>query len=144
MKCVCKSRSSRPKDKIHLRRELKALTELPKSPFLMRSHLAFESSSAVFFVTDLIGGGDLFFHLDFVSIAGHDGFAEPIARVLLAETAAGLCHMHDQNVIHRDIKVENVMLSSDGHVKLVDYGLCCEMVDTKEGTPVLPKLSPMS
>jgi len=137
MKCVCKKRSSQPKDKKHLRRELQTLTELPESPFLMRCHLAFESSSAVFFVTDLISGGDLFFHLDFVSVAGDDGFDEATARVLIAETAAGLCHMHDHNLVHRDIKVENVMLSSDGHVKLVDYGLCCEICEM-DGAIVSP------
>eukprot|EP00613_Pedinella_sp_CCMP2098_P027972 CAMPEP_0171718258 /NCGR_PEP_ID=MMETSP0991-20121206/20514_1 /TAXON_ID=483369 /ORGANISM="non described non described, Strain CCMP2098" /LENGTH=430 /DNA_ID=CAMNT_0012309617 /DNA_START=245 /DNA_END=1537 /DNA_ORIENTATION=- len=137
MKCVCKQRSSQAQDKKHLRRELQTLTELQESPFLMRCHLAFESSSTVFFLTDLISGGDLFFHLDFVSMAGNDGFSESVARILIAETAAGLCHMHDHNLVHRDIKVENVMLSSDGHVKLVDYGLCCEISEV-DGALVTP------
>jgi len=137
MKCVSKSRSAKAKDKKHLRRELRALTELPPSPFLMRSYLAFESVTTVFFVTDLIGGGDLFFHLDVVTLAGNDGFDEDMARILIGETAAGLCHMHDRNLIHRDIKVENVMLDAAGHVKLVDYGLCCE-VNSEEGEPVSP------
>mmetsp|Transcript_59099 Transcript_59099/g.111605 ORF Transcript_59099/g.111605 Transcript_59099/m.111605 type:complete len:466 (+) Transcript_59099:129-1526(+) len=137
MKCVSKSRSSSKKDETRLRRELRALTELPPSPFLMTSYLCFESRSTVFFVTNLISGGDLFYHLDMAAQEGLFGFPENEARILIAETAVGLCHMHDHNMIHRDIKVENVMLGSDGHVKLVDYGLCCEVGD-KDGIPMSP------
>jgi serine/threonine protein kinase len=137
MKCVSKSRSSDSNDKENLRRELRALTDIPPSPFLTTCYLAFESLSTVFFVTDLIDGGDLFYHLDVMTLEGNDGFPEPQARIILAETATGLCHMHDQHLIHCDIKVENIMLGADGHVKLVDYGLCCE-VREEDGAPMSP------
>ena len=39
-----------------------------------------------------------------------------------------LQHFHEHGMIHRDVKVENVMLDTQGHVKLVDYGLACELV----------------
>ena len=51
------------------------------------------------------------------------GFAESQAQVLLAEVVLGLEHLHKHDFIHRDIKVENVMLDAAGHAKLIDFGL---------------------
>lgn len=43
--------------------ELRAMTEVPFSPFLQRCIAAFESATDIFFVVDLASGGDLFYHL---------------------------------------------------------------------------------
>ena len=47
------------------------------------------------------------------------------AKTLLSEVVLAVVHMHANGLIHRDIKVENIMLDSSGHVKLVDFGLAC-------------------
>lgn len=49
---------------------------------------------------------------------------EDHVRFYIAELVVALEHIHMQGIVYRDIKLENVLLDADGHVKLVDFGLC--------------------
>ena len=70
---------------------------------------------------DFCPGGELFFHLH------HLGrLTEDQARFYIAEIVLGLQCLHDNNIIYRDLKPENVLLDLDGHVRLTDFGLCKE------------------
>jgi len=130
LKVVSKDRVATKQDRDGLRVELKIMREAaPKSPWLMGCYAAFETKREVFFVLDLVGGGDLFYHLaQRTKRTGGLGFDEPTARVLLAEVVLGVTHLHDLGFVHRDLKIENVMLDQAGHVKLVDFGLSCAFV----------------
>jgi serine/threonine protein kinase len=123
--------SRREHHKYKILNELKYMTELEPSPFVQRCHLAFESPLCVYFVMDLNQGGDLFFHLNEKKILGTK-FSESQVRIILAELYLALEHLHNHNIIHRDVKIENIMFTSEGHVKLVDFGLAIEITKQVE------------
>ena len=124
MKVIAKKIVVSQKARERLSMELCAMTKMPRSPFLQRCYGAFESATNIFFVVDLNSGGDLFFHLSSRFSEKHGWhLSENEGRVILAELALAIEHMHENGYLHKDIKVENVMLDRSGHVKLVDFGL---------------------
>ena len=53
-----------------------------------------------------------------------DILSEEDSRFYIAETILALESVHKHNYIHRDLKPDNILLDSDGHIKLTDFGLC--------------------
>ena len=119
----------------HTRAEREILEEADH-PFLMKLHFAFQTSSKLYLIMDMITGGELFFHLK-----NDRRFKEPRARLYCAEIVLGIGYLHAQNVIYRDLKPENILLDAEGHVKLTDFGLSKrftkpgEKAETFCGTP---------
>lgn len=101
----------------HTLAERKILEAL-KHPFLMTLRYAFQTETKLYFVLDYYVGGELFFHLK-----KKRRFTEQEARIIVAETALALGHLHSLDVIYRDLKPENVLLDDRGHACLTDFGL---------------------
>lgn len=68
-----------------------------------------------YLVVDLMSGGDLRFHIS------RKTFTEEAVRFWIAELGCALRYIHQQNIIHRDVKPDNVLLDADGHVHLTDF-----------------------
>lgn len=86
-------------------------------PFLTRAHAFFQDDNRVYFVMEFVGGGDLMFHIQ------NRPFSVADCKFYLAELALALEFLHSKGIVYRDLKLDNVLLSCDGHVKLADYGL---------------------
>jgi ribosomal protein S6 kinase alpha-5 len=126
MKVVSKSKVNE-KNRDILSFELQVMTEVTPSPFLQKCHLAFENNFNIYFILDLHQGGDLFHHLLQRCLKGFNGLEENEVKIILSEVYLALEHLHNHNIIHRDIKIENIMLDKSGHVKLIDFGLSTQL-----------------
>jgi len=78
---------------------------------------------------ELVAGGDLFDRL----ISG-GAMTEEAARHYLVQLMHAVAHCHARGVAHRDIKLENVLIDLDGHIKLTDFGLA-GVFRIKDGDP---------
>ena len=84
----------------------------------MKLHYAFQNSEKLYFVIDFLNGGELFWHL-----RREQRFSEERSKFYAAEILIALECLHSNGVIYRDLKPENVLLDTHGHLKLTDFGL---------------------
>lgn len=90
-------------------------------PFIVKLHYSFQTEDKLYFLLDFLNGGDLFHH---IAISGK--FKEKRARFYAAELVLALNFLHENNIVYRDLKPQNIIIGKDGHVKLTDFGLSKE------------------
>ncbi|KHJ95561.1 kinase domain protein [Oesophagostomum dentatum] len=119
MKVLRKQRVlSKPKTLEHTLAERQVLERLRGVPFLVNLYYAFQTDTKLHIVMEYVRGGELFTHL-----CSRGSFDVAAAKFIIAELIVAIDNLHQRKVIYRDLKLENILLDEDGHVKLTDFGL---------------------
>lgn len=107
-------------------REMKSVGKL-EHPHIVRALDAGDEGGTYFLVMEFLEGCDLG---RLIKTKGR--LQVPLACELIHQAALGLQHAHDHNLVHRDVKPSNLMLSTAGQVKVLDLGLAQLQVKTDE------------
>ena len=111
----------------------KAVMEMLNHPFLLKLHNSYQDSKYLYLLIELCQGGELFTYLRDVG-----NFTEPQTKFYAAGVTLGFQDMHQLNICYRDLKPENLLLDSNGFLKICDFGLAKVVNDktfTLCGTP---------
>jgi len=137
MKVLDKGKVFHQKQTAHTMTERSVLGQTAQHPFIVSLKYAYQTSKTLNLVMDFCSGGELYYHLTKVG-----RFTEARTRFYIGELVLAVEHLHANNIVYRDLKPENVLIGSDGHVKLADFGLskqnirdCTRGAATFCGTP---------
>ncbi|KAJ0963815.1 hypothetical protein J5N97_028937 [Dioscorea zingiberensis] len=109
-----------------VRKEAKVMVLL-SHPNILRAHCSFTVDSQLWVVMPFMAAGSLH---SIISSSFPDGLPEPAIAIVLKEILSALAYLHDQGHIHRDIKAGNILVDSDGSVKLADFGVSASIYES--------------
>mmetsp|Transcript_45575 Transcript_45575/g.145420 ORF Transcript_45575/g.145420 Transcript_45575/m.145420 type:complete len:343 (-) Transcript_45575:43-1071(-) len=100
-------------------RDIGVLARQWRCPFIVELFATFQTEEKLYYVFEYCSGGELF---DLVRAQPGGRVSEEASRFYAAEIVLALEHLHSHGIVHRDVRLENVLLSEDGHAKLADFG----------------------
>lgn len=103
--------------------EQNILASMPPHPFIVQMYESFQNEAKLFIVLEYCAGGNLTRILRKNKVHGKALLSESEARHYICEVILAIEHLHQNSIIYRDLKPDNILISSDGHVKLTDFGL---------------------
>ncbi|XP_068191698.1 serine/threonine-protein kinase NIM1 isoform X1 [Antennarius striatus] len=118
-----------------LSREISSM-EFLRHPNVIRLYEVVEMPSRLYLVLEYAGGGDLH-----SKICNEGKMSDSASKITFAQILSAFKYMHNVNIIHRDLKAENVLFTSNGCVKVADFGFSTrvsnrsDMLDTFCGSP---------
>ncbi|KAJ8045422.1 Testis-specific serine/threonine-protein kinase 2 [Holothuria leucospilota] len=118
IKIIDRRRAPQDYQKNFLPRELATVRTL-RHPYIIETYDVFEQNNKVYMILEYAQEGDV---LDYVRFRSQGFVGEALAKRWVAQTAHALMYMHARSIAHRDVKCENLLLSTGKNIKLSDFG----------------------
>lgn len=105
-------------------------------PNIVKLYESFETQKHIVFVMEVCGAGDL---LTYVRMRRK--LKEQTAKYIFKQLIQGIDYIHSKSILHRDIKLDNILLTSEGDIRICDFGVSKLIKDPEEpvyeqcGTP---------
>ena len=135
MKILVKKQVKLRHQEIHTKAERDLMVRI-NCPFIVNIKFAFQDTYKLYIITEFMQGGEMFFHLH-----KERRFSNEKTRFYIIEIILAIEFLHKNKMLYLDLKPENIMVDSTGHIKLTDFGLSKMINKQKEkafticGTP---------
>ena len=132
-KKIDKSVMKNPKSKEYLANEIKILKEMDH-PNIIKLIEVKDTTKYYYIVMEYCNGGDLSKCLAHHKNKNQKPFSEEVVQYLMRQIVSGICYIHKKNILHRDIKLENILVNFDNiedarernmmkaKIKIIDFG----------------------
>ncbi|XP_051551165.1 NUAK family SNF1-like kinase 2 [Myxocyprinus asiaticus] len=117
IKSIHKDKIKDEQDWIHIRREIEIMSSL-SHPHIISIYEVFENKDKIVIVMEYASKGDLY---DYIS--DRQTITETEARHFFRQIVSAVHYCHRNGIVHRDLKLENILLDSNGNIKIADFGL---------------------
>lgn len=132
LKILSKKRIAETKQVAHIKNEKNILASV-EHPFIVNLIESFQDESNLYLAFEFIQGGEIFRLLRKENI-----FPNDVTLFYIAEITLALQYLHQRQIAYRDLKPENLLVGSDGHIKITDFGFAKKIEDRSYslcGTP---------
>ena len=85
----------------------------------------FQNEMRLYFVMPFIEGGELY-----KILKNEKKFKDDVVVFYAIQLILAIDYLHNKNIIHRDLKLENIMIDLEGYIKIIDYGLAKKLDET--------------
>jgi len=135
MKIMSKSKLIQSEMLPGVKNEREILQDYVRHPFVMMLYKSYADSSYIYMLQEFVPGGDMFLHLQVSHRLSRDAAQFHTAQIVLVFE-----YLHSIGVVYRDLKPENLLISSTGYLKVADFGFSSRIspgqkLRTKCGTP---------
>ena len=124
LKMLKKSEVIRLKQVEHVKSE-KGILMAIEHPFIVTLVAAFQDERRLYMLMEYVNGGELFSYL-----RKQGRLSIEAARFYAAEILLAFAYLHEQNIVYRDLKPENLLLDAGGHIKITDFGFA-KVIETR-------------